>query len=180
MKTMLRYITENAEQCAKVAVRDSGKTLLDSMIGEVLVTCEKLVWLADYGEQYLLPEERKTGRMMMMKKVHVEFVPYGVIGVIIPWNYPFHNVFNPVSAALFSGNAIVLKVSEYASWSISYYKRIIDACLESVGAPKDLVQYVVGYRTTGEALVKSKIDKMIFLLILIKAVSRLFMMLIKI
>ena len=87
--------------------------------------------------------------------------PYGKVLIISPWNYPFHNVFNPVSAALFSGNAIVLKVSEYASWSISYYKRIIDACLESVGAPKDLVQYVVGYRTTGEALVKSKIDKMI-------------------
>ena len=163
MRTMLRYITENAEQCARVAVRDSGKTLLDSMIGEVLVTCEKLVWLADYGEQYLLPEVRGTGRMMMMKKVHVEFIPFGVIGVIIPWNYPFHNVFNPVSAALFSGNAIVLKVSEYASWSISYYKRIIDACLDAVGAPRDLVQYVVGYRNAGEALVKSPIDKLIFI-----------------
>ena len=56
----------------------------------------------------------------------MEFVPLGVIGAIVPWNYPFHNVFNPVSAALFSGNSIVIKVSEYASWSIDYYKRIID------------------------------------------------------
>jgi acyl-CoA reductase-like NAD-dependent aldehyde dehydrogenase len=162
MRTMLRYITENQETCARVAVRDSGKTLLDAIIGEVLVTCEKLVWLADSGEQYLQPEYRATGRMMMMKRVHVEYRPLGVIGAIVPWNYPFHNVFNPVSAALFSGNAIVLKVSEYASWSIGLYKRIIDACLDAVGAPRDLVQFVIGYGQTGDALVRSGVDKVIF------------------
>lgn len=162
MRTMLRYITENQENCARVAVRDSGKTLLDAIIGEVLVTCEKLAWLADSAEQYLLPEYRSTGRMMMMKKVHVEYIPLGVIGAIVPWNYPFHNVFNPVSAALFSGNAIVIKVSEYASWSIGYYKRIIDACLDAVGAPRDLVQFVIGYGQTGDALVRSGVDKIIF------------------
>ena len=194
MRTMLRYITENQETCARVAVRESGKTLLDALIGEVLVTCEKLAWLASSGEQYLVPEKRDTGRMMIMKKVRVEFIPLGVIGAIVPWNYPFHNVFNPVSAALFSGkehsnlstsysvsyavhvspqfsllrkqlpckslgNAIVIKVSEYASWSIRYYKRIIDGCLDAVGAPRDLVQFVVGYGETGSALVTSGVDK---------------------
>ena len=162
MKTMLRYITENQVECARVAVRDSGKTLLDALIGEVLVTCEKLTWLASSGEQCLTREYRETGRMMMMKKVYVDFVPLGVIGAIVPWNYPFHNVFNPVSAALFSGNAIVIKVSEYASWSIRYYKAIIDACLDAVGAPRDLVQFVVGYGATGSALVTSGVDKVIF------------------
>jgi acyl-CoA reductase-like NAD-dependent aldehyde dehydrogenase len=162
MRTLSRYITENQETCARVAVRDSGKTMLDALIGEVLVTCEKLSWLANQGEQYLVPEERDTGKMMMMKKVRVEFIPLGVIGAIVPWNYPFHNVFNPVSAALFSGNAIVIKVSEYASWSIGYYKRIIDGCLDAVGAPRDLVQFVVGYGETGAALVSSGVDKIIF------------------
>ncbi len=162
MRTMLRYFTENQENCARVAVRESGKTMLDALIGEVLVTCEKLTWLAGSGEQYLQREYRDTGKMMMMKRVYVEYVPLGVIGAIVPWNYPFHNVFNPVSAALFSGNAIVIKVSEFASWSIRYYKAIIDACLEAVGAPKDLVQFVTGYGATGAALVKSGVDKVIF------------------
>ena len=162
MRTMQRYITENQITCAKVAVRESGKTLLDALIGEVLVTCEKLTWLADCGEAFLQPEERASGRMMMMKNVRVEWVPLGVIGAIVPWNYPFHNVFNPVSAALFSGNSIVIKVSEYASWSIGYYKRIIDGCLDAVGAPRDLVQFVVGYGETGSALVQSGVDKIIF------------------
>eukprot|EP00607_Mallomonas_marina_P003787 CAMPEP_0182430560 /NCGR_PEP_ID=MMETSP1167-20130531/41635_1 /TAXON_ID=2988 /ORGANISM="Mallomonas Sp, Strain CCMP3275" /LENGTH=478 /DNA_ID=CAMNT_0024615799 /DNA_START=337 /DNA_END=1773 /DNA_ORIENTATION=- len=159
---MLRFITENQVDCARVAVRESGKTLLDAIIGEVLVTCEKLAWLSDKGEQCLTKEYRDTGRMMMMKRVYVEWVPLGVIGAIVPWNYPFHNVFNPVSAALFSGNSIVIKVSEYASWSIQYYKRVIDACLDAVQAPRDLVQFVVGYGAAGEALVSSGVDKIIF------------------
>ena len=162
MRTMQRCIVENQENCARVAVRESGKTQLDALIGEVLVTCEKLSWLASSGEQYLVPESRDTGRMMLMKQVRVEWVPLGVIGAIVPWNYPFHNVFNPVSAALFSGNSIVIKVSEYASWSIGYYKRIIDACLDAVGAPRDLVQFVVGYGEAGSALVSSGVDKVIF------------------
>ena len=159
MRTLLRYITANQETCARVAVRESGKTRLCTVLGEIMVTCEKLAWLADHGEQYLVPEHRKSGRMMFMKSVRVEFVPLGVIGAIVPWNYPFHNVFNPMSAALFSGNAIVIKVSEYASWSIQFYKRVIDACLDAVGAPRDLVQIVVGYGATGSALVTSGVDK---------------------
>ena len=162
MRTMQRFFSENQENVARVAVRDSGKTMLDALIGEVLVTCEKLSWLANNGEKYLVPEERDTGRMMIMKKVRVEWEPFGVIGAIVPWNYPFHNVFNPVSAALFSGNAIVIKVSEYASWSTQYYKRVIDACLDAVGAPRDLVQFVVGYGETGAALVDADINKIIF------------------
>lgn len=43
-------------------------------------------------------------------QVHVKFVPLGVIGAIVPWNYPLHNVFNPLIATLMSGNALVLKV----------------------------------------------------------------------
>ena len=40
----------------------------------------------------------------------------GVMGAIIPWNYPFHNMYGQIISALFAGNGIVLKVSEYASW----------------------------------------------------------------
>ena len=69
------------------------------------------------------------------------------------------------------GNAIVIKVSEYASWSIRYYKRIIDGCLDAVGAPRDLVQFVVGYGATGSALVTSGVDKVIVIIIETNLVS---------
>ncbi len=47
---------------------------------------------------------------MFYKAARVEYHPVGVVGAIVPWNYPFHNVFNPLTAALFAGNGLVIKV----------------------------------------------------------------------
>ena len=81
---------------------------------------------------------------MFYKTCHVEYVPVGVVGTIVPWNYPFHNVFNPLTAAVFAGNAIVIKVSEHAAWSVRYYQRIIDAALLAAQAPAGLIQIITG------------------------------------
>lgn len=61
---------------------------------------------------YIVHEQnfRCSGRSMLHKKSKVEFHPLGVIGAIVSWNYPFHNIFNPMLAAVFSGNSIVIKV----------------------------------------------------------------------
>jgi acyl-CoA reductase-like NAD-dependent aldehyde dehydrogenase len=53
---------------------------------------------------------RSAGTVLLHKSNRVEYHPLGVIGAIVPWNYPFHNIFNPMLAAIFSGNAIVIKV----------------------------------------------------------------------
>jgi hypothetical protein len=55
-----------------------------------------------------------------------------------------------------------LQVSEYASYSVTYYRRIIDAALEAAGAPRDLVQIVTGYGDAGAALVNGGVDKVVF------------------
>ena len=162
LRIMLKYVVNNQETIARVAVRESGKTVVDAAFGEVLVTCEKAKWVINEGEKCLADDHRETGTLMMLKKVRVEYQPLGVIAAIVPWNYPFHNVFNPMMAAVFSGNAIVIKVSEYASWSTKYYGSIIQACLKAVGAPADLVQFVYGYGECGNALVTSDVDKIIF------------------
>lgn len=50
---------------------------------------------------------------MLHKRAKVEFYPIGVVGAIVSWNYPFHNLFNPMLAAVFSGNSIVVKVLKF-------------------------------------------------------------------
>eukprot|EP00929_Paragymnodinium_shiwhaense_P070265 TRINITY_DN3558_c0_g1_i1.p1 TRINITY_DN3558_c0_g1~~TRINITY_DN3558_c0_g1_i1.p1 ORF type:complete len:637 (+),score=98.99 TRINITY_DN3558_c0_g1_i1:70-1911(+) len=161
LRVLQKFILENAETIATVACRESGKTMIDAMVGELTVTLEKLRWTVISGEQYLLPEYRDSGLMNLHKTSRVEWTPVGVVGAIVPWNYPFHNVFNPLIAATFSGNAIIIKVSEYASWSTKYYGRVIKECLKAVGAPADLVQFATGYGEVGSALVES-VDKIIF------------------
>jgi acyl-CoA reductase-like NAD-dependent aldehyde dehydrogenase len=149
LKIIARFILDNQDDICRVSARDSGKPLVDAAFGEILVTLEKIKWLLRDGERWLRPEKRSAGLMMFYKHARVEYRPVGVMGAIVPWNYPFHNVFNPLLANVFAGNALVVKVSEYASWSSLYYGRAIKECLRACGAPEDLVQIVHGY---GEAV----------------------------
>jgi acyl-CoA reductase-like NAD-dependent aldehyde dehydrogenase len=50
----------------------------------------------------------------MHKTAYVEYQPLGVLGIIAPWNYPFHNLYNHVISGLFAGNAVVSKVIKRA------------------------------------------------------------------
>ncbi|XP_065863809.1 aldehyde dehydrogenase 22A1 [Euphorbia lathyris] len=161
LRILLKYIIEHQELICEVSSRDTGKTMVDASLGEIMTTCEKITWLLSEGEKWLKPEYRSCGRSMLHKKSKVEFHPLGVIGAVVSWNYPFHNIFNPMLAAVFSGNSIVIKVSEHASWSGCFYFRIIQAALAAVGAPENLVDIITGFAETGEALVSSA-DKIIF------------------
>jgi acyl-CoA reductase-like NAD-dependent aldehyde dehydrogenase len=159
---LLKYTVENQREICRISALDSGKPMVDAAFGELIVTCEKIHWLLAEGERWLAPEARSPGRMMFYKRARVEYVPLGVVGAIVPFNYPFHNIFNPLTAALFAGNALVVKVSEHASWSALHYRQAVDAALAAAGAPAGLVQVVTGYGEAGQALVSSGVDKLIF------------------
>lgn len=161
LRILLKYIIEHQDLICNISSRDTGKTMVDASLGEIMTTCEKIHWLLSEGEKWLKPEYRSCGRSMLHKVAKVEFSPLGVVGAIVSWNYPFHNIFNPMLAAVFSGNSIVIKVSEHASWSGCFYLRIIQTALAAVGAPENLVEVITGFAETGEALVSS-VDKIIF------------------
>jgi acyl-CoA reductase-like NAD-dependent aldehyde dehydrogenase len=89
------------------------------------------------------------------------FIVVTIAGVIAPWNYPFYNMYNHVASALFAGNALVIKMSEYSAWSGRKYIEVGRAVLAAAGHDPDLLQLVNGFGETGAALVSS-VDKLIF------------------
>jgi acyl-CoA reductase-like NAD-dependent aldehyde dehydrogenase len=99
---------------------------------------------------------------LVHKRARIEYHPLGVVGVICPWNFPLQNVLGPAIPALMAGNAVVAKVSEWASWSAARIQRIFDDALKSGGHSTDLVQVITGYGETGAALVGSGVDKVVF------------------
>jgi acyl-CoA reductase-like NAD-dependent aldehyde dehydrogenase len=77
MATLLRCIVENCEPIARAACVESGKTTVDAMVGEILVTCEKLRWTISSGEDALKPEYRWSGIMNLHKTSRVQYSPIG-------------------------------------------------------------------------------------------------------
>jgi len=162
LNTIQKYILAHQEDICRVAARDSGKPKLDALLGEVLTTCEKIRCVNAHGEQWLRPDKRPSGPLMMHKNAYVEYQPLGVLGVIAPWNYPFHNMLNHVVSGVFAGNGVVSKVSEYTCWSSRYFTEIVRQAFIACGHNPDLVQTVTGFGEAGAALVASGVDKIIF------------------
>ena len=158
---MLDHVLDHIDELCRVTSRDAGKTLENSALGEIWPVCEKLRWTLKNGKKYLRPERVSSG-LLLHKKAFIEYHPLGVVGIIAPWNYPLQNILGPVIPALMAGNGCVVKVSEAVAWSSTRFKRIFDEVLAASGLPTDLVQIINGYGATGEALVHSPIDLLIF------------------
>jgi delta 1-pyrroline-5-carboxylate dehydrogenase len=91
LRTIQKYICEHVKDICRVSSRESGKPMVDAVLGEITTSCEKLRTICEWGELWLKPDYRPTGPMMMHKTAWLEYVPLGVIVAIAPWNYPFHN-----------------------------------------------------------------------------------------
>jgi acyl-CoA reductase-like NAD-dependent aldehyde dehydrogenase len=145
---MLQYVLDNQAEICRVACLDSGKTMVDAELGEIMVTTEKLRWTIKNGERALAPSRRPTNLLMMYKRNTVHYEPLGVVAALVSWNYPFHNFISPVISALFSGNAILVKVSEQVAWSATYFASIARGALVACGHDPALVQAVVCWPQT--------------------------------
>ncbi|KAI5960932.1 hypothetical protein KGF57_001864 [Candida theae] len=143
LKTLARFILENQENIARVACRDSGKTKLDASMREIMVTLEKINWIVAHGAKVLRPSQRPGPSNFLlgfMKNGEVRYEPLGVVSAIISWNYPFHNLMGPIVAAIFTGNAIVVKCSENVVWSSTWFVEMCRAILRALELDENLIQ----------------------------------------
>ncbi|KND87366.1 putative aldehyde dehydrogenase-like protein [Tolypocladium ophioglossoides CBS 100239] len=156
LRTLMRHVMDHAEDICRIAALDSGKTLVDAQLGEILVTVEKIQWTLKHGERALRTERRPTNLLMAYKHNTVRYEPMGVVAALVSWNYPFHNMMGPVISALFAGNAIVVKVSEQTAWSSAYFASIARGALAAHGHDPQLVQTVVCWPQTAGHLTSHK------------------------
>jgi acyl-CoA reductase-like NAD-dependent aldehyde dehydrogenase len=152
----------DADELCRLVSRDCGKTRENALMGEVWPVCEKLRWTIAHGEKHLRPEKVSSG-ILMHKRARLEFHPLGVMGAIVPWNYPMQNILNPIIPALMAGNGIVVKPSEHVAWSSARIVRLVHEALSAEGHSTDLVGLVQGFGETGRALIESGIDGLVFI-----------------
>jgi acyl-CoA reductase-like NAD-dependent aldehyde dehydrogenase len=161
LRRLLDAILDRADELCRLLSAEAGKTLQNAMMGEIFPVCEKLRYTLNHGEDDLRAEKISSG-LLLHKTATIEFHPLGVIGVICPWNFPLQNILGPTIPALFSGNAVLCKVSEWSSHSAPRIQALLDEVLTSCGHSPDLVQILTGFGDTGAALVRSGVDKIVF------------------
>src|SRR6201998_2370382 len=152
-------LLEKKSEIGAVITREAGKPLAEALTTEVLVVLDAARFLVDNAYRLLREERLPHGNLVTkLKRGVLVREPYGVIGIISPWNYPFSIPATETLAALVAGNAVVLKPSEFTSLAALELKSLLHAA----GVPQEIFQVVVGDGATGAALIHSQIDKLIF------------------
>lgn len=159
LRAFQRLLHERKSEVARLITREAGKPYVEALLTEVLVVLDAARFVIENAHGFLREEPVPHGSLAMKTK-HGMLVrePYGVIGIIAPWNYPFSIPATEAVAALAMGNAVVVKPSEFTS----LVALELASLLHRAGVPEDVFKVVVGGGATGAALVSSGIDKLVF------------------
>ncbi|GCL61655.1 aldehyde dehydrogenase [Pseudaquabacterium pictum] len=140
-----RRVLAAAEELALIETIDMGKPIARSLAADVPGTARTLAW---YGEAVdkIYDEVAPTAADALAL---ITREPLGVVGAIVPWNYPLLMSAWKLGPALAAGNSVVLKPSERSPFSAM---RLAELALEA-GLPPGVLNVVPGYgHEAGEAL----------------------------
>ncbi len=146
-------LRKNKQQLAMIATQEMGKTIKES-----LAEVEKCAWVmefyADNGSVFLHDEVINTDA----RKSFLSFEPIGIIGSIMPWNFPYWQALRFAAPSLMAGNTIVFKPA-----SVTMGCGIeIENMFKKAGLPDGVFQTIVGNSTLAEQLIDSDINAVTF------------------
>ncbi|WP_272600343.1 aldehyde dehydrogenase family protein [Solirubrobacter phytolaccae] len=141
-----RLLQERARELAIVETLDGGKPIRESRDVDVPLAAAHFFSYAGWADklQYAF-----AGR---------EFAPRGVVGQVVPWNFPLLMAAWKLAPALATGNTAVLKPAETTPLTALLLAEII----EEAGLPDGVVNIIPGDGSAGASLVRSDVDKVAF------------------
>lgn len=157
---LLRWRALVADRMTDLAGRlhdETGKPYAEAVV-EVAAAISDIDWAARHARRVL--GHRRVRRVLAVAEAsaHLEYRPYGVVGVIGPWNYPVLVPISSIAYALAAGNAVVHKPSELTpavgQWLADTFAQVVPE--------QPVLQVVHGGGETGTALCRAGVGKISF------------------
>ena len=148
-----REFRKNRENLARTSTQEMGKAIKESR-SEIDKCAWTIEYYADNGRIFTSDEVVNTEA----RKSVIIFEPVGVIGSIMPWNFPYWQALRFAAPSLMAGNTIVLKpASATMQCGIEIEKTFINA-----GIPRGIFQTLIGDSSIAETLIDSDINAVTF------------------
>ncbi|MEJ3747199.1 aldehyde dehydrogenase family protein [Actinomycetes bacterium KLBMP 9797] len=150
-------VAQQITELAELSNREGGKPVAEAIV-EAVSAIEHIDWAARNARRVLGPHRVRSRLVLAEFSAHLEYQPYGVVGVIGPWNYPVLTPVGSIAYALAAGNAVVFKPSEYTptvgQWLVDSFARVVPE--------HPVLQIVHGMGDVGAALCRSGVGKLAF------------------
>ena len=154
----LRALLVNEEAALLDALRtDLGKGAAEAWMTEIGVVIAEVDHARRNLKRWARPERVASALAQLPARSAIERVPFGVVLVLAPWNYPVNLVLAPLVGALAAGNCVVLKLSEGAAATAESLARLIPEYLDD-----EAVRVVTGGPEAAERLLELPFDLIFF------------------
>ena len=114
LKALKALVIDNQQAFVEALSEDfSYRSEDDSVIGDILTTVMGINYTLKQLKRWMKPEKRHVSLLLQPAKASIIYQPKGVVGIIVPWNYPIFLSMGPLTAALAGGNIAMVKMSEF-------------------------------------------------------------------
>jgi coniferyl-aldehyde dehydrogenase len=125
--------------CAAIDADFGGRPAAETRLVEIFPSLEGIRHARRHVARWMRPERRSVSVWFKPGRAEVRHQPLGVVGIIVPWNYPLLLAVGPLVGALAAGNRVLIKMSEYSQALGRLLAEQVRECL-----PADLVTVVNG------------------------------------
>jgi len=154
LRAIAAALLENVKPLAELETREIGKCFKESLFVDIPLAAEAFNYYAS-----LLDTMQSAYQADKDTTDTVEYVPYGVAGIFLPYNVPLMIFGFSAAAALAAGNAVIIKPSEYGSLSLLEFAEV----LQKTDVPEGLITILSGKGATlGQELARSSVDILSF------------------
>ncbi|MBA5982898.1 coniferyl aldehyde dehydrogenase [Pseudomonas sp. MD195_PC81_125] len=155
----LRDMLSNERQALIDAISAdfSHRSADETLLAELMPSLHGIHYASRHLKGWMKSSRRKVGMAFQPASAKVVYQPLGVVGIIVPWNYPLYLAVGPLVGALAAGNRVMLKLSESTPATGQLLKTLLGRIF-----PEDLVCVVLGEADIGVAFSRLRFDHLLF------------------
>ncbi|MGG2022798.1 coniferyl aldehyde dehydrogenase [Pseudomonas sp. S8] len=155
----LREMLSNERQALIDAISAdfSHRSADETLLAELMPSLHGIHYASRHLKGWMKSSRRKVGIAFQPASAKVVYQPLGVVGIIVPWNYPLYLAIGPLVGALAAGNRVMLKLSESTPATGQLLKTLLGRIF-----PEDLVCVVLGEADIGVAFSRLRFDHLLF------------------
>lgn len=158
LKRLKRVLLKNESRILDAIDRDfSCRSRDETLIAEVMPSVQGINYALKQLDGWMKPSKRSVSVLFQPASNKVHYQPLGVVGIIVPWNYPLFLAVGPLVAALAAGNRVMVKMSEFTPHTSALFKELVESTF-----PQDLVAVINGEADVAADFSSRAFDHLLF------------------
>ena len=158
LQRLRRLLRENEEAIERAINSDFGvRPPIETQIAELFPTFAELNGALRAGRRWMKPRRVWVSKWFLPARAEIQPRPLGVVGIIVPWNYPLFLAVGPMIGAIAAGNRVLVKMSEHTPEFSALFQRL---CASYFAA--DEVAVITGDADVAQAFTALPFDHLLF------------------